>query len=53
MTYKGSSYINILTYIVFTIFPIIMFATMLGKELEVVIYTYVHCMCTYSYENEK
>merc|ERR1712018_449930 len=33
MTYKGSSYINILTYIVFTIFPIIMFATMLVWRL--------------------
>ena len=55
MTYKGSSYINILTYIVFTIFPIIMFATMLGKELEVVIYTFIlmYTVCVHSYENEK
>ena len=29
--FKGSSYINILTYIVFTIVPVIMFATIMSK----------------------
>ena len=30
--FKGSSYINILTYIVFTIVPVIMFATIMSKH---------------------
>ena len=35
--FKGSSYINILTYIVFTIVPVIMFATIMSKILVYVL----------------
>ena len=41
MSHKGYSYINILTYIFVTILPIIMFATILGKELVVIIFTFI------------
>ena len=42
MSEKGNSYINILTFIFITILPIIMFASILGKELVVIIFTFIH-----------
>ena len=42
MSHKGNSYINILTFIFITILPIIMFATILGKEQVVIIFTFIH-----------
>ena len=41
MSEKGNSYINILTFIFITILPIIMFASILGKELVVIIFTFI------------
>merc|ERR1711974_133716 len=47
MAYKGSSYINILTYIVFTIVPIIMFATILeSKRVSVLVESQKTCRKT-------